>query len=62
MVVSVEEKSRQRIVAGGGQGDERKRTIRWGVETLKTMSKPGYYYGPGTRAEGTCLLTVRHPA
>jgi hypothetical protein len=62
MVVSVEEKSRQRIVAGEDHGDEHKRTIRLGVETKEMVSKLVFFLGSRISTGGTCFLPVWHPA
>ena len=61
-MVSVKEKSRQWIVAGVYQEDERKRTTDKVSKIIWVVSKPGFILGSGISTEETCLLAVRHPA
>jgi hypothetical protein len=61
-VVSIKEKSRRKIAAGMGQGDERKRTTDEVSKHPKKTSKLGAYLTPG-QAQGEpayCLGGVRH--
>ncbi|MBW1743308.1 MAG: hypothetical protein JRJ47_07740 [Deltaproteobacteria bacterium] len=60
--MNVEEKSRQKIVAGEVQGDERKGTDERGIEILQVPSKLGATNTPG-RVQGDpayCLDGARH--
>jgi hypothetical protein len=61
-VVSVKEKSRQRIVAGEDQGDERKRTTDEVSKSSKMTSKLVALRSARISPEETCLLSGRRPA
>ncbi len=59
--MSVKEKSRQRIVAGEDQGDERKRTTDEVSKQSQMVSKLGYFLGSRISTGGTCLLARAAP-
>ena len=52
----------EETILGNGQGDERKQTVRRGVENDKVRVKPGAQFRSGTSPKETCIPIGYPPA